>query len=79
MTALWLSISATGWLARYLAAAGCGEAITFDNVAGAIGIVDRAATRLPALGSSAERARLAYLTEDNGIFKLLQIYRLVEE
>jgi lysine-N-methylase len=67
LTALWLSTAAAGWLARYVAAARGHEAVRFDDAAAALGIVDRAATRLPSLGTRAERARAAYLREDDGV------------
>ncbi len=77
LAALWLSMATAGWLARYVAVARRREAIIFDDVARAIGMVDRAATRLPALGNAAEKARLKYLSVDDGITKLLQCYRLI--
>lgn len=74
LSALWLSVAATGWLARYAAAsAGCGE-VTFGCFAAALGVVDRAASRVPSLGTGTERARIKYLHGDDGIARLLGAY-----
>lgn len=72
--ALWLSIAVVGWLARYTAASEGTEAVAFEHIGRAMGIVDRAATRLPALGTVAERMRLTYLLGDNGVARLLHEY-----
>lgn len=71
-----LSVAAAGWLARYHAAR-CGRTtLTFDDAACGIGIVDRGATRLPALGSLAERTRLSYLLREDGLTRLVAAYAL---
>jgi hypothetical protein len=74
--ALWLTIAAVGWLARYAAAVAGRDSIAFDDVAQMLGVVDRAATRLPALGTLAERTRVAYLLSDDGLARLLTAYTL---
>lgn len=74
--ALCLSIACAGWLARYIAAGDKSEFIRFSDAAAALGIVDRAATRLPALGTWTERNRIRYLVEDDGLTKLAWAYRL---
>ena len=79
LTALWLSIVVVGWLARYGAAGAGREAITLDDVGTAIGVVDRAASRVPALGTFAERARITYLLRDDGIARLVAAYRLTDD
>ena len=79
LTALWLSIVVVGWLARYGAAGAGRGAITLDDVGTAIGVVDRAASRVPALGTFAERARITYLLRDDGIARLVAAYRLTDE
>jgi lysine-N-methylase len=71
LAALWLSVAAVGWLARYRAVGSDRCELDFDDVACAVGVVDRAATRLPALGSAAERIRTAYLTRDSGLARLM--------
>jgi lysine-N-methylase len=76
--ALWLSIAATGWLARIGAAATGRNRLAFGDVATALGVVDRAATRLPALGTFAERARITYLAREDGVSRLIHAYRLTE-
>jgi lysine-N-methylase len=77
LAALWLSLSAAGWLARYQAALSGRTFLSFDDVAFAIGVVDRAATRLPALGGASERIRAAYLLRDLGVARLLRDYAFV--
>ncbi|MFQ5590890.1 MAG: YkgJ family cysteine cluster protein, partial [Phycisphaerae bacterium] len=57
LTALWLSLAAAGWLARYHAASASRSSIELGDFASALGIVDRAATRLPALGVVSETVR----------------------
>lgn len=74
LSALWLSVAVAGWLARFSAACSNRTAITYDDVAHALGIVDRAATRLPALGLFSERARVLYLLQDEGIVRLIHQY-----
>ena len=44
------------------------------DVARALGMVDRAATRLPSLGTAAERARARFLADDDGVARLLYEY-----
>ena len=75
LAALWLSVAAAGWLARYAAATDGKATLSFDEVAHAIGVVDRAATRLPSIGSMAERTRIAYLLRNDAIARLIGDYR----
>ncbi|MEK7756926.1 MAG: YkgJ family cysteine cluster protein, partial [Planctomycetota bacterium] len=76
--ALWLLTAATGWLARYHAAVERRTSISFEDFALALGIVDRAATRLPALGTMTEKARLSYLMGDDGLARLMMAYAALE-
>lgn len=76
--ALWLSTAAAGWLARYHAAVERRKSISFENMALALGIVDRAATRLPALGTMTEKARVSYLLGDDGLARLVTAYTALE-
>jgi len=76
--ALWLSTAAAGWLARYHASVEGRTSISFEDYAMALGIVDRAATRLPALGTMTEKARLSYLMGDDGLARLLAAYTVLE-
>ncbi len=71
LAACWLSVAAAGWLARYAAAASGRSVLNFEDIACALGVVDRAATRLPALGTLAERTRVGYLLEDDGVARLI--------
>jgi len=76
--ALWLSTAAAGWLARYHAAVERRTSISFEDYALALGIVDRAATRLPALGTMTEKARVSYLMGDDGLARLMTAYAALE-
>ena len=76
--ALWLSTAAAGWLARYHAAVEQRTSISLENFSLALGIVDRAATRLPALGTMTEKARVSYLMGDDGLARLLKAYMVLE-
>lgn len=78
LAALWLSVAATGWLARYVAATEGRSTLGFNDIGRALGMVDRAATRLPALGTVSERARIAYLIRDDGMARLLSDFNLVD-
>ncbi len=77
--ALTASVSVIGWLARLnCAARGCNQ-LQWEDVAQAVAIVDRAATRLPSVGSAAERARIRYLSVEDGLARLCQCYSLTEQ
>ena len=78
LTACLLSVAAAGWIARFRAAASGRAVFDFFDAAAAVGIVDRAATRLPALGTLAERTRVAYLQSDDGVARLLNRYPLTD-
>jgi hypothetical protein len=75
--ALCVSVAVIGWLARYAAASREATAVSFEDLAHVLGIVDRAATRVPALGTMPERVRLSYLFEDDGIARVIDRYSLV--
>ena len=77
--ALWLSTAAAGWLARYHAASEGRGILTGEDVAVGLSMVDRAATRLPSLGTVAERMRIQYLTRNDGGAQLLAAYPLTAE
>lgn len=74
LAALCAAVAAAGWLARYHAAVAGREELTFENVGEGLAMVDRAATRAPALGTVAERARLAYLIRDDGLARVAAAY-----
>lgn len=77
LAALLLSVAAAGWIARYIATIEERCVLCFNDVGLAIGMVDRAATRLPALGAVAERARIAYVIRDDGLARLLGDFTLL--
>ena len=76
LSAAMLSLSVAGWLARYLALCDGRSAFGFDDVADAVSIVDGNAGRAPALGKTAARMWLRYLSRDDGLRRLLMFYRL---
>ena len=74
LAALWLSVAAAGWLAQYQVACDGRTSLTVQDVIHALGVVDRAATRAPSLGTVAERVRVSYLLRDDGVARLLAAY-----
>jgi lysine-N-methylase len=74
--ALWLSVAVVGWLARYAAALDGISPLDLQHLDRALAIVDRAATRLPALGTVAERVRVTYLLNDDGVSRLVDHYSI---
>jgi lysine-N-methylase len=74
LAALWLAVPVIGWLSRLSAASAGRDEISYDDAVRAVGVVDRAATRVPALGGHAERIRARYLLLDDGLNKLLHFY-----
>lgn len=79
LPALWLSIATAGWWARYHAAADDRPVISLADVATAIGMVDRAASRLPILGAMPERIRINYLLRDDGVARLVCAYSFLDD
>lgn len=68
LVSLAVDLAAAGWLARLRASArGEGAAVTRDDVAAAVGRIDRTSGRAPWLGSRSERLRLRYLALDDGL------------
>jgi hypothetical protein len=68
LVSLAVDLAAAGWLARLRASArGEGAAVTRDDVAAAVGRIDRTSGRAPWLGSRSERLRLRYLAIDDGL------------
>lgn len=78
-SALLLAVSAIGWLGRLIAAANGAAHVRFSDAAVAMGIIDRAATRLPALGTWTERNRLVFLHLNDGLIRLVHRYRLTSD
>jgi lysine-N-methylase len=70
LNAMWSAVAVVGRLARLGAAVEGHERVTFDDAAHALGITDRAVTRLRILGTMPERARIAFLRKDDGIARL---------
>lgn len=77
LSALWSAVAATGWLARYHAAGHGRNQLEFSDIAAALAVVDRAATRLPSLGTAAERLRQVYLLRNDGVCRLVSRYRWI--
>ena len=78
MAALWLGVASAGWLARLAASLDGSELVTLAHAARAIGVIDRAATRVPAVGTVTERVRVSYLIEGDGLARLLAAFRMTE-
>ncbi len=79
MAALTASVSTIGWLARLHCAQNGRAQLQLEDVSQAVVVVDRAVTRLPAVGSTAERARIRYLSVEDGLARLLHRYAIGEE
>lgn len=79
MNALLLAFGAIGWLARYVAAAAGRGVFESEDVARALAVVDRAAGRMPELGSRPALMRTRYLAQDRGIDRFIRAYPLYAE
>lgn len=77
--ALLLSVAVAGWLGRYFAASAGRSSCEAEDFVRAIGVVDRAAGRLPELGSRAAKLRLLYLSRDRGIVRLLRKWTWIQQ
>ena len=74
-----MALDRGGGLAGAVSCRGGGRtSIAFEDFALALGIVDRAATRLPALGTMTEKARVSYLVGDDGLARLMMAYAVLE-
>jgi lysine-N-methylase len=78
LAALLLAVPIVGWLARYLAVVAGRESCGREDIAAAIGVVDRNAGRVPELGSTVARLRLRYLRQDQGLLRLMRSYPLTK-
>lgn len=74
LQALLLAVGVIGWLARCLALVGGRSVYGFEDVARAVGLVDRTAGRAPGLGAKSARLRLRYLAQDQGLLSLIRAY-----
>ena len=77
LQALLLNIACIGWLARLHAAGQQRDQIDIIDVRAAVGRIDRTAGRAKWLGSAAERLRLAYLSMDEGLRRLITSQRML--
>lgn len=78
LQALWLGAVAISWRARLAAAEAGRDQLACEDVVSATGVIDRAAGRVPALGSASERLRTRYLSSDGGLQRLITTYPLIE-
>jgi lysine-N-methylase len=78
LNALLLACPTIGWLTRYVAAATGRDAFELPDLKRGLGVVDRAAGRMPELGSHPARLRTRYLADDRGIDRLIKAYPLCE-
>jgi lysine-N-methylase len=76
--ALSMGVVAIGWVARYIAVHEGRKVLTFSDVSGAVRVIDRGVTRVRALGTVAERGRIAFLMQEEGLAGLVQTYWPVE-
>lgn len=77
LQALLLSIATIGWLTRRVAVLNGRTVYRFEDVVAAVGLVDRTTGRAPELGAHSARMRLRFLTEDNGLLRLLTTYPIL--
>ncbi len=74
LTALTVTLASIGWLARLHAAARDLDAVDALAVREAVRVCDRSAGRARWLGSRAERMRLTWLWNDDGLRRLMRAY-----
>jgi len=76
---LWCQVAAVSWRSRLHAAVRGGQAIGFEDVAKAVGEVDRAAGRARGLGHFSERVRSRFLVTGGGFDRLVATWPFVRE
>ena len=69
-----LTVVCAAWFARLSAVAAGRSAAEFEDWVTAIGIVDRTATRSPALRGVAARLRIGYLAAEQGVARLIRYW-----
>lgn len=79
LLALWASVAVVGYLARLFAVAAGRERLIWEDAFEALRIVDRSATRSPALGRGIERWRIRWLARGGGIARLVNEYALTQD
>jgi Fe-S-cluster containining protein len=72
------STAVVGWLARHAVLERGGDEIRVDDAVSAIAVVDGALARPRSLATTGERLRLQFLTQDQGLARLLWQWRLIE-
>jgi len=77
LRALVLSVAVAGWLARFIAASEDRAGYTFDDVAAAVGTVDRTVGRSPVLALASTAWQLRYVTRDNGLERLVRRFAVL--
>lgn len=78
VAALLVSVAIAGWLGRYFAASAGRATCEAEDFVSAIGVVDRAAGRMPEMGSRAAKLRLVYLSRDEGVLRLLRKWAWIQ-
>ncbi len=78
LRALCASTAVVGWLARHAACRRGGAEIAVEDLVTALAGVDGALARPTALATAAERLRLAYLAQNQGLARLIWQWRLTE-
>ena len=73
LQALVLNLACVGWLARVHAAGRGRSNVDLEAVGEALGRIDRSAGRAKWLGSKAEKLRLRYFANDDGLRRLVRL------
>lgn len=76
LSALLISVACIGWLARCSAAARGVNRVECLDAENAVGLVDRAGGRVPELGARSGRLRVQYLSDDDGVARLIRRYAI---
>ncbi|MCB9854999.1 MAG: YkgJ family cysteine cluster protein [Phycisphaerales bacterium] len=79
LNATLLALAVIGWFARRSAAGAGRDRLSTQDVRDALMIVDRSAGRSPELGARSSRLRLRYLTQENGLQRLIAHHAIVSD
>lgn len=77
LQALLLAIAVIGWLTRFVALVHGRSEYRFEDLAEALGLVDRSAGPAGELGRRSARLRGRYLSENQGLLRLLRAYPIL--
>lgn len=77
LNATLLAIAVAGWFARRSAAAAGRTTLAPEDAQRGVAIVDRTAGRSPELGARSAKLRLSYLSQDDGLLRLIRRFAFV--